>query len=132
MNITAFFYVSVCAFFFNTLLTKKGPHTLMGRAGCGHLWTSERAGQSSSILAIAFLFFSLQRGGFFSSYIIIFFSFSFKVSMKDGGGVKNFARFSSFFAKFPLKFMPLSSRLQLFHQFLVRPQTGTPTAGHQL
>jgi len=61
MNITAFFYVSVCAFFFNTLLTKKDPHTPKGRAGCGHLWTSERAGQSSSILAIAFLFFLFKE-----------------------------------------------------------------------
>lgn len=62
--------------FFNTLLTKKDLHTPKGRAGCGHLWTSERAGQSSSVLAIAFLFFSLQRGGFFSTYIIIFFFLS--------------------------------------------------------
>jgi len=47
--------------FFNTLLTKKGLHTPKGRAGCGHLWTSERAGQSSSVLAIAFLFFLFKE-----------------------------------------------------------------------
>ena len=60
MNITAFFYVSVCAFFQHTPY-KKGLHTPKGRAGCGHLWTSERAGQSSSVLAIAFLFFLFKE-----------------------------------------------------------------------
>ena len=77
-----------CAHFFNTLLTKKGLHTPTGRAGCGHLWTSERAGQSSSVLAIAFFVFSLQRGGFFSTYIIIFFSFFQSLHERWGWGEK--------------------------------------------
>ena len=94
------------------------------------------SGQASALdKAVAFwqqlfCFFSSKRRFLFFIYYK-FFSF-FQSLHERWGGVKNFARFSSFFAKFPLKFMPLSSRLQLFHQFLVRPQTGTPTAGHQL
>ena len=128
-----FFFMYQCVFFRHTPY-KKGLRTPKGRAGCGHLWTSESAGQSSSILAIAFQNFFFHRFFFKEVSFQHILSFSFKFSMKDGGllGEKFCFDFLHFFAKFPLKFMPLSSRLQLFHQFLVRPQTGTPTAGHQL
>jgi len=61
MNITAFFFMYQCAHFFQHTPYKKDLHTPKGRAGCGHLWTSERAGQSSSVLAIAFLFFLFKE-----------------------------------------------------------------------
>ena len=124
------FFMYQCAHFFNALLTKKARTLLRAGQDAGISGQASALDKAVAFWQQLFCFFSSKRRFLFNIYYNFF--LSFKVSMKDGGGVKNFARFSSFFAKFPLKFMPLSSRLQLFHQFLVRPQTGTPTAGHQL
>ena len=69
---------------FSTHSLKIGLHTPKGRAGCGHLWTSERAGQSSSVLAIAFLFFLFKEE---VSFQHILYFFSFFQSLRERWGV---------------------------------------------